>query len=60
MNANRNRFLHATATRAADRLHDLSGALTRDPHANREVLRAEVEFQRWFVDSCQDALDDPE
>ena len=59
MNATRDRFLHAAATGAADKLHNLAGALTRDPHADREVLRAEVEFQRWFVDSCQDTVDDP-
>ena len=60
MNATRDQFLNAAATRAADKVHDLARALTHDPHADREALRAEVEFQCWFIDSCQDTFDDPE
>ena len=54
MNTFRDRYLHAATARSTDRLCHVVAGLTGDTHADREALLAEVEFQRWFIDSCQD------
>ncbi len=51
-------YLYAAAHHAARRANTLAAKLTLDPDAKRELLRAEIDFQSWFVDSCQEALRD--
>lgn len=41
---------------ARQRVGKLAGELVRSPSQEREDILAEMEFQRWLAESCDDAL----
>ena len=41
---------------ARARFRELPGELLRTPSAQKEDVLAEMDFQRWLAESCDDAL----
>jgi len=49
-------LLAVMATRARRRTAQLAGDLARAESDDKELVLAELEFQRWLDESCRDCL----
>ena len=49
----------AVAARAAWAMEDLADELPYASPAEREAVRAGIDFERWLLESCQAALGQP-
>ena len=49
----RDRHLFQAAGQTAQRIARLASAYARAPPEQKELLLAEIEFQRWYLDTCR-------
>ena len=54
MDENKNALLRAIEARAVRRLGRLAGELVRARSEDKELMLAELEFQRFLAESCLD------
>ena len=54
MREDKNVLLRAIEARAARRLGRLAGQLVRAESEDKELILADLEFQRWLAESCLD------
>ena len=54
MGEDKNALLRAIEARAARRLGRLAGKLVRAEPQDKELILADLEFQRWMAESCPD------